>query len=171
MNDLNPVPATPGPAPAPEPRSRRDERRLERHARRAARHGWERAPRRRLAHALSWGGALIVIGAAWLVQGDGWWVPPALWRVVLPALFGWSGLVTMLVDRSAWGVVDGLKRVAIGAWLYVVFNDVWGLTFMQTWPVVLVVIGLATVARGLLDREENAGLPTTDRARDEESAQ
>ena len=107
-------------------------------------------PRQRLAHALTWGGVLIAVGVTWLVDGQDWFdARPHLWTLV-PALLCWSGLVTMAVERTASSVVRGAVRLAIGAWLYIVFHGLWGWTLWQTWPAVLVVVGLAIVARGLV---------------------
>lgn len=113
-----------------------------------------RTHRERLAHAVTWGGALIVIGVAWLLQGSDWFLPPGLWRDALPALFAWAGLVSLALDHTARGLVRGVQQLAIAGWLYVVLNRIGGYSWWDTWPVLLVIAGLSIVARALFDRDE-----------------
>lgn len=111
-----------------------------------------RYPRHDLAKALTWGTALVAIGAWWLWRGaDAWLWDRENWTTLVPALIAWSGLVLAGVVRTVWALVTGLQRVAIGAWLYAGLHSLWGLTLWQTWPVALVIAGVSIVARGLME--------------------
>lgn len=112
-----------------------------------------RSPRERLARAVAWGGALVALGVLALLQGvDAF--PPAFWRDALPALFAWAGLASIVLDFTATGVVRGVQRLAIAAWLFVVLRGVGGHGWWDTWPVLLVIAGLSIVARALFDRRD-----------------
>jgi hypothetical protein len=122
-----------------------------RHSLDGRRHG-----QRRLAHDLTWGGALIVIGAFWWSQGNGWFASQGAW-LLAPALIAWSGLVSIVVERSGWDVASGVTRIAVAAYLYIVVAHVGGLDFDDTWPLALIALGAVTLARGLFDRKDEDG--------------
>jgi hypothetical protein len=108
--------------------------------------------RHRLAHDLAWGGALVAIGAFWLMKGEGGFVARDAW-LLAPVLIGWSGLVRIAVERTGWAVASGVMRLAVAGYLYLVLAHVDGWEFGNTWPVVVIAAGALTLARGLFDRD------------------
>lgn len=56
--------------------------------------------------------------------------------------------VTKLLDRKIWG---GLWLIAIGAWLQMVRLGLFGLTFHDSWPLILVIVGVGMIGRALYD--------------------
>ena len=141
-----------GPSPEPTGSSSgpsgnwRDMRRAERHERRQARHemmghGWRGFPIGAL--------VLIVVGVVFLLGNFGFHLPPHWWAVLLliPAV---SLLVAAIrfyrVDNTASGRAMGPAiggSVLLAMALAIFFGLNWGLF----WPIVLIVVGLAIIAR------------------------
>lgn len=109
----------------------------------------------RLHRHLVWGGGLIAIGLAVLLEGQGLIGRAELW-LVAPALLAWSAAVRLALDRSAGGVVRAIAGLALAAYLFVVVEHVGGWTFAATWPVLLIAVGVANVAHALF-RHARAG--------------
>jgi len=107
--------------------------------------------RYRLRKHLGLGGALVAVGLAWLLQAWGMIGAEGLWLAV-PAIIAWSGLVRIALDRSALSVVRALVRFALAAYLVVVIEDVGGLSWSTTWPVLAIAAGIAIVADALFAR-------------------
>jgi hypothetical protein len=97
------------------------------------------------------GGALVAVGLAWLLQAWGVIGAEGLW-LAAPAVLAWSGLVRIALDRSALSVVRALVRFALAAYLVVVIEDIGGLTWSATWPVLAIGAGIAIVADALFAR-------------------
>ena len=105
----------------------------------------------RTARHVSWGSALIVIGIAHLLKGQGLISAHELWLIV-PALLTLSGLARLAIGRDARAVVHAVVRLAVAAYLVVVIEQVGGWTLAATWPVLLIAVGIVNVAHALFDR-------------------
>ena len=97
---------------------------------------------------VAWGGALIAVGVAALLKGQGLLEARDFWLVV-PALVAWSGAVRLAFGRDARAVVQALVRFAVAAYLVIVIEHVGGWTFATTWPVLLIAAGAAKVVHAL----------------------
>jgi len=97
------------------------------------------------------GGALVAVGVAWLLQRLGVIGAEGLW-LAAPAVLAWSGLVRLAFDRSALSVVRAVVRFALAAYLVVVIEDIGGLTWSATWPVLAIGAGIAIVVDALFAR-------------------
>ncbi|MEO8757065.1 MAG: hypothetical protein ABI398_04850 [Devosia sp.] len=145
-------PNTTSPGPTPDPSATgptgnwRDQRRAERHARRDARHdmtdhGWGGLPI---------GGLIIIaVGVVFLLGNFGFHLPPHWWAVLLliPAV---GLLVTAIrfyrVDGNFTGRAMG-PTVGGGILLAMALAIFFGLNWGLFWPIVLIVVGLAIIAR------------------------
>jgi len=114
-------------------------------------HDAEDYRRYRLRKHLGLGGALVAVGVAWLLQAWGVIGAEGLWLAV-PAILAWSGLVRLALDRTALSVVRALIRFALAAYLVVVIEDIGGLSWSTTWPVLAIAAGIAIVADALFVR-------------------
>ena len=97
------------------------------------------------------GGAFVAVGLAWLLQAWGVIGAEGLW-LAAPAILAWSGLVRIALDRSALSVVRALVRFALAAYLVVVIEDLGGLSWSTTWPVLAIAAGIAIVVDALFAR-------------------
>ena len=101
-----------------------------------------------------WGTALIAAGCVLLLDRAGiievdlhmaslwrWWP----WLLVL------SGVVKIIPPTTPRFLLSGLSEIFFAGWWYVSFNHIWGLSFGETWPALLVVAGLGMMLRPLLD--------------------
>jgi hypothetical protein len=100
---------------------------------------------------LTLGGALVAFGLAWLLKGWGLLGEDALW-LVAPGVLAWSGLVQLALDRSGYSIVRATIRFALAAYLFLVIEQIGGLTWAATWPVLLIAAGIATVVDALFVR-------------------
>ncbi|MEP6503338.1 MAG: hypothetical protein ABJD97_08420 [Betaproteobacteria bacterium] len=100
---------------------------------------------------VTWGTALIVIGIAHLLKGQGLITPHELW-LIAPALVALHGVARLVVERDARAVVNGVVCFAVAAYLFVVIEQVGGWTLATTWPVLLIAVGVVHVAHALFDR-------------------
>jgi hypothetical protein len=110
------------------------------------------------------GGALVAVGLAWLLEAWGLLGAGGLWLAV-PAILAWSGLVRIALDRTALSVVRAFVRFALAAYLVMVIEDVGGLSWSTTWPVLAIAAGIAIVVDALFVRARG-----NDDARGEEAA-
>jgi hypothetical protein len=110
-----------------------------------------RDPARRLHRHLVWGGALIAAGLAALLHGQGLFSAHEVWLAV-PAVLVWSGAVRLVLEPGIRSMLRALARFAVAGYLVLVIEQVGGLTFEATWPVLLIAAGLANVAHALLRR-------------------
>ena len=95
------------------------------------------------------GAALILLGIASLLRSQGLITQQELW-LVLPGAIALSGVVRMVVRPGVGSAIGAFIRFAIAAYLVVVIEHVGGWTLAATWPVLLIAVGLGSVARGLL---------------------
>lgn len=106
-----------------------------------------------------WGIVLVVLGAVLFLDqmdildvGELWHYWPLLMVVV--------GINKMIGYPTARDFTSGLWIAFVGAWLFAVFEELWGLTFDNSWPVFIIVSGVTMVlepviARRLNSRESN----------------
>jgi len=69
---------------------------------------------------------------------------------VLVAVFGVSKMIPPTTPRL---FLNGLGEVFFAAWWYVSFEHVWGLTFVDTWPALLIMWGIRIVLRPALEKQ------------------
>jgi hypothetical protein len=102
----------------------------------------------RLLHRAVVGGALILFGIAFLLRNQGLIGPVDPW-LLAPAAIALSALARIARRPDLSSLGEGAANLAIAAYLVVVIEHVGGWTFATTWPVLLIVAGVALVARAL----------------------
>lgn len=74
----------------------------------------------------------------------------ARWWHYLPLLLALGGVITVVSAQSARQVLKGLVDVVIGLWVFACLEHLWELTFANSWPIVLIAVGLQILLRGWL---------------------
>jgi hypothetical protein len=98
-----------------------------------------------------WGLTLVAFGIAYLVNRDDHDFVISLWRywpLVLIA-FGFGNMIPPTTGRR---FVDGLSQVLFGAWFFATYEEMWGLTFRNSWPLLIIVAGAGLVLQPLAAR-------------------
>ena len=96
---------------------------------------------------------LIVMGGLFLFMQNS---DPALnnWRYIGPALLAVSGVFALIRARSARSVARGMFHLLLAFWLFVSFSHLWGLTFQNSWPLLLIGAGAYSLIAGLSARRK-----------------
>jgi hypothetical protein len=93
--------------------------------------------------ALLWGLTLIALGVVFLFDQFEWWNMHGLTHRYWPMIIVVLGFSRMLRGRF-W---PGLWLTIIGAWLQISQLGLYGLTFRNSWPVLLIGFGLYSIAK------------------------
>ncbi len=120
-------------------------------------------PRRQLL----WGLALVIFGTLFLLDRLNYFDltlylgPQAKWWHFLPLLLALGGLIRLLSANSVRQVAKGLVRIVVGLWLFACLELWAGLTFENSWPVLLVAAGAQMLVRGWYGRGSKSGEEVT----------
>ncbi len=105
----------------------------------------------RLRVQILWGLTLIALGIAYLAQRDDPAAVSRLWQH-WPWVMVAFGINNLLPPTSAKRFVDGLSQVLFGVWFYITFQGWWGLSFRNSWPLLIIVAGVCMVLQPLAAR-------------------
>jgi len=94
--------------------------------------------------AIVWGVLLLVLGSALLLNNLEVIRIGSVWRYwpLIPVVIG-IGKLIVARTRKDWG--EGAWWVFLGAWLYVSVFEVYGLGFRESWPLLIVALGISMV--------------------------
>ena len=108
---------------------------------------------------LIWGGILLILGTALLLNNLEVFYLGQVWRhwPLLLVLFGIGKLVTAEIPRQQGG---GVWLIFLGAWFYISIFKVFGFGFHDSWPILLVGVGVSMVVKSFyqnsLERSKEA---------------
>ena len=97
-----------------------------------------------------WGLVLMAFGVLFLLDRTGRFDIHEIWHY-WPAIFLIIGLGHLLFPNRGSDRVDGIIWLGIGAWVMANQNHWWGLNWANSWPLILVAIGLQTVLKALIE--------------------
>lgn len=100
------------------------------------------------------GTALILFGSAWMLRNQGLITGEQLW-LVGPVALALGGLAHIAFARHALGRVRGAMALLLAAYFALVIEHVGGLDFATSWPVMLILLGLASIARAVFGRRDD----------------
>ena len=102
------------------------------------------------------GMSLIVVGLLFLfiklniIQVEWhWYMFPAIAFVIM-------GLVELVQITRPHKIFEGLSKIALGAWFYVAFSGMWGVTPANSWPIILIITGAGLVLKSLFKKSQCA---------------
>jgi len=98
---------------------------------------------------LLWGLILIGFGVAVLLAQFDLFEVGALWHYA-PLFIVAMGMNKMIGYPTAKHFTDGLWEVLIGVWLFAVFENLFGLTFRNSWPIMIIVSGFTLMLTPLV---------------------
>ena len=97
---------------------------------------------------------LIGVGSVFMLKQWGyldtdWFEGHFRWWHLFLLVVGGSGVAEILTARNLHQVGKGIYLIVLGFWLFACFDHLWGWTFANSWPVILIALGLNVVLRGL----------------------
>ena len=111
---------------------------------------------------LLWGVALVALGTVFLLDRlalfdlGQYFNPQTRWWHFLPLLLALGGAIKAVSAQSLREVLHGFGQIVLGIWLFACLEQLWGLTFANSWPIVLIVFGLQMLLRGWLGMGRSA---------------
>lgn len=104
------------------------------------------------------GVVLIVIGALALLDNFDYWYIASYWHYLplLLVVFGAAKMFDFHNDQHYW---QGAGQVALGLWVFACLEHIAGLSFGNSWPILLILWGIGKVVlpagnqRNILDKE------------------
>lgn len=100
---------------------------------------------------LMWGLFLIGFGVAYLLDQMDLVDVRSLWHY-LPLLLVVSGINKMIGYPTAKHFTNGLWEVVMGLWIFAVLEGMFGLTWMNSWPIVIIVTGVTMILEPLIKK-------------------
>ena len=94
------------------------------------------------------GTALVLLGVAYLLRGQGLISTADLW-LVAPLVIALSGVVRLVVEPGLGSALRAALRLAVAAYLVVVIEHIGGWTLASTWPVLLIAAGAGQIVHAL----------------------
>lgn len=96
---------------------------------------------------LTFGLVMILVGSIFLLDRMDYLDVSELWHY-WPALIALSGAIKILSAKHLSHIIHGCVEIFIAFWLYASIEHLWGWSFYTSWPILLIAIGISTIARG-----------------------
>ena len=100
---------------------------------------------------LAWGLVLIAVGVVILVKKMDWFEFYTLWHY-WPLFIVVAGAIKMVTYTRAKEFTSGLWTVLVGLWLFAVFEDMFGLTWYNSWPFVIIASGVTMILEPIIKK-------------------
>jgi hypothetical protein len=98
---------------------------------------------------LIWGILIICIGVLFLMGRNDWVELSQMWRY-WPVVVIAFGINSMIPPTTGKRFMDGVYEVAFGAWFFVSFEHLWGLSFRNSWPFLVIMAGVGLVLQPIV---------------------
>ena len=102
-----------------------------------------------------WGIVLIAAGCLFLLDRMDLYEVEDIWRY-WPIVISIAGVIEMVSARNIRGVTAGLMNIVVGVWLYACIEDLWGLNFGNSWPVLVIAFGVNVFITGIFGRSNKS---------------
>lgn len=100
---------------------------------------------------LLWGLFLIGVGALYLLDRLDMTDLYTVWQY-WPVFVAISGINKLLPGTTSKRIVSGLFEIFFAAWFYVAYQELWGLTLFNSWPLLIIAFGAGMMIEPLLFR-------------------
>ena len=97
------------------------------------------------------GVVLVVLGAVFLLDHLAIIHARDYWQY-WPAFIALAGVITVVRARRPSEVVEGLFQILVAFYLYASFEHLYGLNFRNSWPILVIGVGVSMVLKSLLDK-------------------
>jgi hypothetical protein len=105
---------------------------------------------------------LVVFGVGLLLDQLGMFDITRVWHY-WPLILVVIGVTRMIGFPSARDFTSGLWMAAVGLWLFLVFEGMYGLTFYNSWPVFIIISGVSMVLEPVIARRLKSREPDNDK--------
>jgi hypothetical protein len=112
------------------------------------------ASRRKHKESISMGIILVAIGSFFLLDRLDF-INARDYFQYWPALIALSGVICVVSAERTSEVLSGLFQIAVAAWLYAVTQHLYGLTFFNSWPLIVIAAGLNMVIRYFVEKSNH----------------
>jgi len=102
-----------------------------------------------------WGLVMIGLGVAFLLDQYDLFDVHTLWHYA-PLLLVVAGINQTIGYPSGREFANGLWTVLIGLWLFAVLDGLFGLTWSNAWPLLIIITGITMAVRPIAERRFNA---------------
>lgn len=99
-----------------------------------------------------WGLLLVGLGVAFLLDQMHIIEIESLWHYA-PLILVVIGINQTIGYPSGREFAGGLWNVFIGLWLFAVLEEMWGLTFRNSWPLFIIISGVTMAVRPIAERK------------------
>lgn len=98
-----------------------------------------------------WGLVLVIVGVTFALDQMDLIDIHGLWHY-WPLLIVISGINKMIGYPSAKHFISGLWSVFLGLWLFAVFEHMFGLTFGNSWPFLVIACGVSMILEPVIQK-------------------
>lgn len=96
--------------------------------------------------ALLWGIFLIAIGGLLMMDRFGVFESEPWWRYA-PLILVLFGINRIISSKKAKHLADGFWQIFLGFWLFASLVHLWGLSFHNSWPFLLIAWGVSIIVK------------------------
>lgn len=101
-----------------------------------------------------WGLILVGLGVMFLIERFDFLELAMMWRF-WPLVLLMAGLVDVLTATRWRHIGEGMNQIVIGFWIFACLERLWGFTWSNSWPVLLIGIGVSVVLGAMPDNSQN----------------
>ena len=99
------------------------------------------------------GTALIAVGGL-LLTDQAYLLDDLDWRYVFPGVIGLFGIIDIIQPAKPEQIAKGFFNLVLAFWLFASLSHLWGWTFYNSWPAILIAFGIRSVVAGLLSSKK-----------------
>jgi hypothetical protein len=95
-------------------------------------------------------GVVLIIAGCLLLTDQIYLLEDFDWLYIFPGVIGLFGLIDVIQINRPEQIAKGLFNLILAFWIFASLSNLWGWTFQNSWPVILIAIGIRSLVAGLL---------------------